>query len=164
MIASPEILGILGLTWQEKVSSIMQKELKPLSKTEFDNSKKAAFINNINALYVSGVSQGVKIPTLTDYKEMSDFLVKNRINVLPANAFIKAVYSGSISGEVPLKIYDPRGAAEIAKAKTAVTGLSFFAKLQDTGKKAAMVAAIGAGVLGYMYVKNIINIKKRLTK
>lgn len=164
MIESPETLGILGFSWQEKVSKAMQKELKSVSKVEFDNSKKAAFINNINAIYVSGVSQGVKIPTLTNYKEMSDFLVKNRINVLPANAFIKAVYSGSISGEVPLKIYDPRGAAEIAKNKTSITGLSFFAKLQDTGKKAAMIATVGAGVLGYMYVKNILNIKKRLTK
>lgn len=150
-------LGVFGLSFQEKISAYMVKILVT-NKDGIKLVKNISYINNLYNIYLSGLSAGVALPTMSNFTAMIDHFKTNRVTESIAKAWISAVYFLSQNGSIDLKIYDPFKAKKMIAEKEKITGNPVKIALSNVGmvaKSIRTVAIIGGIAVGLFYINNI---------
>ena len=139
VVGEPEALGILGLSWRNKVAAAMGIKINILNAGKIES-----YIDKLHNAYLTGI-QKQKISVLNPSAlgaYMADVTKETREKI---DSFIAELSRLAKAGEIPYSAYDP--------SKSAATGIFNFAKsLPDK------IIIAGAVVLGaYLLVPRILS-------
>lgn len=166
----PEVMGLFGLSWPEKVASFMAKQLKgkPQSKKLKDffqaGGKNVSLVNNLHREYMALMAENREPSSFTVSPDSQgsggEFssstitlasLIENRTNVDPVIVleFLRALYVLSRDGKIPFAKWNPKGyqtSTELKRTfKTEKGILDFTSKSGTYAKVLIVLASVGVG-------------------
>lgn len=170
--STPELIGLFGLTWQEKVAGVMQKALKGtkyqklMSDFFSSGNKNTKIVNNCYNEYAALMSKGFLpsgfkvLPVNGKGGELNDSSIK-LVSLINAKTnidhaviieFLKALWILAKDGKIPFAKWNPKGHEETtALRKTFATEKTILDSKEDIKKyvNAGLIIA-GLGVGGYL--------------
>lgn len=170
----PEIMGMFGLSWKEKVAA---KMIAILAGTEYEDTAKSfwgpsgkntALIKNLHTVYTRYMAEGNEppVPTEAISSTYTSDLAKSisfetGVPTEVTMAFLIAMYDLVQVGQIEYKLYNPMGykesmeSAEQAKPKT---GINLFA--EQAGGTLNKIIIIGGLAVGAYLLTNINKLRK----
>jgi len=176
----PELMGLFGLTWQEKVTNETYKKVNATDKTIAKKLKdflqpgglNIRMLENMHREYLALMAKGFKPSNFTNNIPDSYTLqlipkIKEKINTddLIILKFLESLFELSAAGKIPYAKLNPQGFKEsTALQKTFPSEIT----IMDTVKKGAKVSTIlfivaGVGVSLY-YLNNYERLKRHGTR
>lgn len=177
-IKQPELMGIFGFSWQEKVAGKMIDILKG---TVYESSlksfwspggKNTEIVNNLERIYLSLLAQGrnpISFSTAPDIAgnggqftpDTSALAIKvsaeTQIDIAIVNAFFRSIYMLARAGTIPVEKWNPKGYAEAEKLKNTFESergiLDKFTPAANTGKMLLIIAGVAAGAFALSQLK-----------
>lgn len=159
----PELMGVFGLSWKEKVINTMKpglkgsEELKMLSSFWGENT---GLVDNLHNAYLVELSQGsapIGFTSPPDEKAVggsfnaeTDILSQNissrtGIDKVVTDAFLKSLFVLGRSGKIDLKKIDPVGYKKAKEAQKEMNTGGIVDSLRSTGSALLWVGGIAAG-------------------
>lgn len=171
----PELMGIFGLSWQEKIINFMKKRMKGNELSKILSSwwsENTRLVDNLHAQYLIELAAGSALPSYTVQPNSSgnngspssetDILSQNisrttGIDKQLTDEFLLALYVLTRDGKIDYKKYNPSIKRELISAKEAFRPENILDKLQSSGKIIMLIG--GIAVSAYLY--NTLTKKRR---
>ena len=182
LVKEPEMMGIFGFSWPEKVTGFMLKRLKgsvyePKLKDFFQASgRNQKLVENMHREYLALMAQGKNPVTFSLAPDASgnggqmspdgnllaqQIFNKTAIDMPIINEFLRALFVLSRDGKIPYEKWNPKGyqqAKEVSKSAFE-SEQGFFDKLKpagDTMKTVLLVAGIGVSAYLLNQLKGLV--------
>lgn len=178
-VYEPELMGLFGLTWQEKVTNLTYKKVNAIDKEiakklkDFfqPGSLNVRMIENMEREYLALMASGYKpanfidgIPDSSTLQLIPKLKAKINIEELTILKFLESLYELSAAGKIPYAKWNPKGYKEsTALQKTFPSEITILDNVQK-GAKVGTVLLIVAGVgISLYYLNNIERLKRHGT-
>lgn len=178
-VLEPELMGLFGLTWQEKVTNLTYKKVNAIDKTIAKKLKdffqagslNVRMLENMHREYIALMAKGNKPSNIIDGKADSNTLqlipkIKEKINIddLIILKFLESLFELSAAGKIPYAKWNPKGFKEsTALQKTFPSEVTILDNVQK-GAKVGTVLLIVAGIgISLYYLNNIERLKRHGT-
>lgn len=176
----PEVMGLFGFSWQEKVAAFMQKRLKGTAKEKLMKSfwqaggKNVTLVNNLYNEYAAFMAKGQQPATFSvlpnaagDGGEFSDSTIslasmlqkKTNVDTGVILEFFRAIFVLARDGKIPSAKWNPQGWKEsTALRKSFSTEKGFgdvLQKSENYSKALLMIAGLGVGAYLLSQIKGL---------
>lgn len=178
-VYEPELMGLFGLSWQEKVTALTYKKVNAIDKTiakqlkDFfqSGSLNVRTLENMHREYIALMAQGYKPSVFVNGVPDSSTLqlipkIKDKLNIdeLIILKFLESLFELSAAGKIPYAKWNPKGYKEsTALQKTFPSEKTVLDNVQK-GAKIGTVLLIVAGVgVSLYYLNNIERLRRHGT-
>lgn len=179
-ISEPELMGLFGLTWQEKVTSLTYKKVNAIDKAIAKKLKdlfqpgsvNVRMLENMHREYIALMAKGSRPSNFVNgvadnYTLQLIPKIKEKINIddLIILKFLESLYELSAAGKIPYAKWNPRGFKEsTALQKTFPSEVTILDNVQKSAKVGTILLIVaGIGVSLY-YLNNIERLRRHGTQ